>query len=333
MSQWLYGEEGYYASMPTIGKAGDFYTSVSTSMFFGGTLGKHLVDIIDEGFLSSKATVIEIGAHRGYLLADLIQFVYTLRPELLQSLSFVIVEPLKKAREAQAAYFKAAFGDAVQITQLASLEGFTCKEAYIVANELFDAFACEIIHEGKMLHMKGNEAMFVPLDETTKRIAERYHISRGEVGVGYEDFAVALSRACKKFEFVTFDYGDMAPRNDMSLRVYKSHKVYPFFTLTPFAKEEAPEDGTTLEELVNVSDLTYDVCFEHLKGAFEDSGATQVKYCTQMVGLVDFGISELLELLQKNVDKATYQNEIGKVNQLINPAYFGERFKMAVFRK
>lgn len=317
----------------SLGKEGDFYTSVSTSMFFGGTIGKHLVDIIEEGFLSPNATVIEIGAHRGYLLADLIQFVYTLKPELLQSLSFVVVEPLEHARKAQAKYFQAAFGDAVKVTQLESIEGFTCKEAFIVANELFDAFPCEIIHEGKMLHMNDHEASFDTMDEEIEKIAMRYNISRGEVGVGYEAFAASLSKACKKFEFVTFDYGDSAPRNDMSLRIYKSHQVYSFFSMTPFAKEEAPEDGSTLESLANNSDITYDVCFEHLRGAFEDAGAVQEKYCTQMVGLVDFGISELLEMLQKNVDEMTYKNEIGKVNQLINPAYFGERFKMAIFRK
>ena len=76
---------GYYTKERTIGKEGDFYTAVSTSMFFGGSIAKRLISTIESGFLSSSSYVVEIGAHKGYLLADMIQFIYTLKPELLKN--------------------------------------------------------------------------------------------------------------------------------------------------------------------------------------------------------------------------------------------------------
>merc|ERR1711879_305032 len=75
-NKWLYGKNGYYANYKEIGKEGDFYTSVSTSSFFGGSIGKRVVDSIKEGTLPKNTTILEIGAHHGYLLADIIQKKY-----------------------------------------------------------------------------------------------------------------------------------------------------------------------------------------------------------------------------------------------------------------
>ena len=60
MGEWLYGENGYYSSYKEIGKGGDFYTAVSTSKFFGGTIAKHIISLVDEGFLSKDGVICEI---------------------------------------------------------------------------------------------------------------------------------------------------------------------------------------------------------------------------------------------------------------------------------
>ena len=90
-NDWLYGQDGYYSNYKQIGKDGDFFTSVSTSQFFGGTIAKKIISSIEDGFLPVNTTILEIGAHHGYLLADIIQFIYTLNPKLLESLNFAIV--------------------------------------------------------------------------------------------------------------------------------------------------------------------------------------------------------------------------------------------------
>jgi SAM-dependent MidA family methyltransferase len=114
MHEWLYSKDGYYAAMPDIGKKGDFATSVTASMFFGGTIAKRLISVIKSGFLSEKCAVVEIGAHHGYLLADMVQFIYTLNPKLLDTLTFVIIEPQEKIKAAQKRYLKESFGDIVK---------------------------------------------------------------------------------------------------------------------------------------------------------------------------------------------------------------------------
>ena len=333
MHSWLYAEDGYYATHKEIGKKGDFYTAVSTSMFFGGSIAKKFLSSIEEGYLSANTAIIEVGAHKGYLLADIVQFIYTLKPELLESLEFIIVEPFLENQKAQKEYFKESFGDAVTLLHVESLKELNCKEAFVVANEIFDAFTCNVIYDDKMLYMYDNKPVFEKIEEDVKVLADRYSITKGEVAVGYEEFAVDLALHVEKYEFVTFDYGDKGSREDFSLRVYDKHKVYPFFALTDLVEDEEVKEDITLEELFANSDITYDVNFEHLQGAFEQSGATMHAYSSQMKALIEFGLIDLLDVMKKNADEESYKTELNKIKTLIDPAFMGERFKMACFRK
>jgi SAM-dependent MidA family methyltransferase len=52
-----------------------------------------------------------------------------------------------------------------------------------------------------------------------------------------------------------------------------------------------------------------------------------------MKALVEFGLTELLELFAKNVSAKQYETEMNKIKILIDPSFMGERFKMACFRK
>jgi len=331
MHKWLYGDDGYYRRHRDIGKKGDFYTAVSSSMFFGGSIAKRLISVIESGFLSSTCRVVEIGAHKGYLLADMVQFIYTLKPELLKTLNFTIIEPFKENRVAQLEYFKESFGETISLTHLSSLKELKCDEAFFVANEIFDAFACEVVRDGQMLVVKSDDLKFEQMDKETKNLSNSYGISKGEIPLGYEEFAEDMFESAKKYEFVTFDYGDRYARGDFSLRVYDKHKVYPFFSLTNFAKDEKSDKN--FKNFYKNSDITYDVNFDYLIKAYEKSGAKLELFSSQFSALITFGLAELLELLQKNSTKEAYEKEINKVKILIDPTMMGERFKMACFRK
>lgn len=322
MTWWLYGENGYYSTYKNIGKSGDFYTSVSTSKFFGGTVGKHIVSLVDEGFLAQDGVVCEIGAHHGYFLADVIEFIYTLRPKLLDTLKFVIIERFDDLQEFQRNYFKESFGDVVSLTHYKSLSELKCENAFFIANEIFDAFPCELYYKGKTARVDGHNVEFDVDDEWVDEKAKKYHKDRGEIAVGYEEFAREMSESCEKFEFMSFDYGEMQARPDFSLRVYSKHEVIPFFA------EDIKRD-----ELFANSDITYDVTFAHVKDAFEETGVKFVELKAQMTALVDMGILELLEMLKENVEDKIYKQELEKVKMLIMPDFLGERFKMIKFRK
>lgn len=332
MHEWLYGDQGYYTKERTIGKEGDFYTAVSTSMFFGGSIAKRLIQTIEEGFMNPSCHVVEIGAHKGYLLADIVQFLYTLKPQWLQSLTFVIVEPFAANRAMQKAYFDEAFGEAITLLHVNSLADLRCDEAFFVANEIFDAFPCEVIKDGQMLLLENNVPIFKSMDKMTALKAEEYGVQKGELCLEYEPFAASMAASAKRFEFVTFDYGQKEHRADFSLRVYVKHQVYPFFSLTHFV-EESLRSPASLETLFARSDITYDVCFDHLFVAFEKANVHVEQFCTQMKALVDFGLIELLDLMAQHATPEQYEQEKNRVKTLIDPAFMGERFCMARFRK
>jgi len=318
----LYGEDGYYATYKNIGKSGDFYTAVSTSKFFGGTVAKHIISLLDEGFLEKNATVCEIGAHHGYFLADVIEFIYTLRPKLLSTLKFVIIERFDDLQEHQTNYFKESFGDVVSLTHYKSLSELKCKNAFFIANEIFDAFACELYFKGKTARVDGHKVEFDVDNKWVEAKANKYHKDRGEIAIGYEEFAREMADSCDKFEFMTFDYGEMQARPDFSIRVYAKHEVIPFF-----------DEDIKKDELFGKSDITYDVTFAHVKDAYEEAGVEFIELKAQMVALIDMGILDLLEILKDNVEEKIYDQELQKVKTLIMPDFLGERFKMARFRK
>ena len=323
MTEWLYGEEGYYATYKTIGKEGDFYTAVSTSKFFGGTIAKHIISLIDEGFLKTDATICEIGAHHGYFTADVIEFIYTLRPELLQSFNFVIVERFDDLQEQQRKYLNECFGDAIKLTHVKSLSELSVDNAFFIANEIFDAFPCELFFKGKTGRVEEDGNVEFDVDnEWVSEKAAKFYKDRGEIAVGYEDFAKEMAAAAKTFEFMSFDYGEMKARPDFSLRVYDNHKVFPFF-----------DEELNRQEAFGKTDITYDVTFEHVKDAYEEAGIAFIELKAQMTALVNMGILDLLAMLQKNVEEKIYKQELEKVKMLIMPDLLGERFKMIRFRK
>jgi len=322
MSEWLYSDDGYYATYKAIGKEGDFYTSVSTSKFFGGSVANHIISLVDEGFLNKDAVICEIGAHHGYFLADIIEFIFTLRPKLLESLKFVIIERFDTLQEQQREYFKNSFGDAINLTHYKSLNELRCKNAFFIANEIFDAFPCELYYKGKTASIDAHKIEFDIEDASIDAKAKKYNKDRGEIAIGYEEFALEMAASCDKFEFMSFDYGEMMARPDFSIRVYAKHKTIPLFD------QEIKRD-----ELFKNSDITYDVCFEHVKDAYAEAGVEFIELKAQMVSLVDMGILNLLEILKDNADEKIYEQELQKAKMLILPNFLGERFKMIRFRK
>lgn len=325
-NDWLYGADGYYQNFKTIGKGGDFFTAVSTSKFFGGSIAKYIIKTIDDGFLSPNATVLEIGAHQGYLLADIIEFINTLQPKLLETLKFAIVEKHENLRQIQKQYFENSFGGAVNVSHFATLNDAKLDEAFVVANEIFDAFACELVwtKDEKLFRaeIQNHTVSWVDADYSLIDICKRHKITKGEVIIGVDDFAQTLAQNIGRFEFLTFDYGELYPRNDFSVRIYKAHTVHPLF-----------EENLKLEDFFKSSDITFDVNFSMIVESFEKAKISKHYYATQLKALVEMGITELLEMVLKHAGETAYLREANKVKTLLNPIGMGERFKAIAFRK
>jgi SAM-dependent MidA family methyltransferase len=323
MAEWLYGPDGYYANFKAIGKQGDFYTAVSTSRFFGATIAHHMISLVGSGKLSSDLTLVEIGAHQGYLLGDMIEWIAQEAPHLLETMRFGIVERFPALREAQKAYFRERFGDAVKVEHYADAAEVGADDAFVVANEIFDAFPCDLVYKEKTALVDENHTIrFEGEEKEVLDLAKRYGQEKGEVARGYEDFALSLGRAAERIVFVSFDYGETYARPDFSIRIYRGHEVFPLF-----------EEGLDLASLFGKSDITYDVNFAHVSDAFTAAGFQKAAYKTQLRALIDFGLMDLLEQLAKMGNQALYLRELNKIKTLIDPQMMGERFKMIEFHR
>ncbi len=324
MTNWLYGASGYYANYREIGKNGDFYTAVSSSILFGGSIALEIIKLIDSGKFSNKLTVCEIGAHRGYLIADIIQTIFTFRPDLISSMKFVIIERFDNLRETQKKYLIDSFGDNINLEIFGSLSEFKADEIFFISNEIFDAFPCELIYKNKIASTNQNGKIEFDInDNKIIEIANKYNRDRGEIAVGYESFADEVKNSINiggKAEFVSFDYGDMQIRPDFSIRIYFQHKTYPLF-----------EENLNLNNLFGKSDITFDVHFEHVRDSFVSAGWNFLDFKTQMKALVEFGIINLLDQILKNSSQRVYNSELNRAKILIDPAFMGERFKMIRF--
>ena len=318
--EWLYGKAGYYANAPLIGRSGDFFTSVSASRFFGGTIANFLVGLV-RGGVAENAAVCEFGAHGGQLMADIAQFVYTLEPRLLGSLEFVIIEPFAQLRAVQNDYIRAGFGDHIRFRTVQSVDQVQSDWAFVYANELFDAFVFELINGDQMAFVDDHRIVWRQADHAVIRRAEAQNIVRGELFVGFEPFAESLAASFKRCEMIAFDYGANAPRGDFSARIYSDHQVFPLF------------EPSELKPFFGVSDLTADVAFGHLARAFTAAGFESFPLLAQNSALVEMGLIELLNTYEKMAGFAAYRNEVGRVRTLIDPSMLGERFKLCRFRR
>jgi SAM-dependent MidA family methyltransferase len=322
MNEWLYGEEGYYKNFKAIGRSGDFYTAVSTSSFFGASIANYFYTLLKEGKVDRNGWLIEIGAHQGYLLCDMIQWLYTCDPTLVQTLKFGIVERQPEVQKVQLAYIKERFGDDIQITHFNDIAEVKVEYAFVVANEIFDAFPCELIKDEKIASVKADEIRWEEASSEMLEWAKTHRLIQGEIAVGYEDFAKEMASSIQKCDFVTFDYGEKYVRNDFSIRVYRSHETFPLF-----------DEALKLSESYKKDDITYDVNFGHVIEAFLAEGFEEVVYETQARALVRFGLIDILEQFAKQTTQEKYVREADKVKTLISPTMMGDRFKMVHFRK
>ena len=322
MNEWLYGENGYYKNFKAIGKAGDFYTAVSTSSFFGASIANHFFKMLQSGEADRNGWLIEVGAHQGYLLCDMIQWLYTCDPMLIGTLKFGIVERQPEVQKAQKAYIKVRFGDDVTVVHFKDLSEINADYAFIVANEIFDAFPCELLKDEKIAVVENHQISWEPAPREILAWAEKHYLKQGEFAVGYEDFATSMAEGIAHCDFVTFDYGEKYVRNDFSIRVYRAHETFPLF-----------DEALDLSESFQKDDITYDVNFKHVREAFEAAGFKEVAYETQARALIRFGLIEILEQFSQQTSQEKYLREADKIKTLIGPTMMGDRFKMIHLRK
>ncbi len=88
---------GYYEKEgDTLGRHGDYYTSVSVGSLFGELLGFQFADwltALQPSGTGQPLLIVEAGAHQGDLARDILTWLRAQRPALCQEIEYCIVEP------------------------------------------------------------------------------------------------------------------------------------------------------------------------------------------------------------------------------------------------
>ena len=95
---------GYYEQKTdTVGKRGDFYTSVSVGPLFGELLAFQFAEWLEAevGSQKSEVSIVEAGAHDGRLAKDILSWLKLRRPALFERLEYRILEPSAQRQEWQ----------------------------------------------------------------------------------------------------------------------------------------------------------------------------------------------------------------------------------------
>jgi SAM-dependent MidA family methyltransferase len=144
MSQALYHPQlGYYSSgRCSIGRGGDYFTSVSVGFLFGTLLAGQFAEIWETLGRPDDFVIVEQGAHEGEFAADVLDALHARQPKFFARVIYRIVEPFPILRERQEERLQ-KFGPRVQwVADLETLPPFV---GVHFSNELLDAMPVHLL--------------------------------------------------------------------------------------------------------------------------------------------------------------------------------------------
>jgi SAM-dependent MidA family methyltransferase len=178
-------EHGYYTSgRATIGRHGDFITSVSVGRLFGTLLARQFIEMWDRMERPATFSLIEQGAHDGTLMEDVLLGLRSISPECSSAARPTIIEPAAVWREKQRARLKdwpVEWADSVE-----TLAPFT---GIHFSNELLDAFPVHLVRRGAdawfELHVEWKDNRFTFVDRPVVNAELRARLAQIAAPTGY----------------------------------------------------------------------------------------------------------------------------------------------------
>ncbi len=136
---------GYYARGATaVGKAGDFFTSVSVGPVFGRLLAERFRLWWLANQRPERWRIVELGAHDGSLAIDVLAALEEIEPAGFAALEYAIPEPLPALAAIQHQRVGAAFPNQFHASSLAELAAAPLP-GVVIANELIDALPFHLV--------------------------------------------------------------------------------------------------------------------------------------------------------------------------------------------
>ncbi|MDQ7055481.1 MAG: SAM-dependent methyltransferase [Persephonella sp.] len=214
-----YPELGYYTSPEEkIGGSGDFFTASELDRAYGELLGKQFVEIYEKaGEIDFQ--IVEIGAGKGYLAYDVLNFLKKNYPDVYKSSQYIIIEKSPYHIKTQKEILE-PFNNVRWVQDIIDFEDESIT-GVIFSNELFDAFPVHIIRKinGKVYEVyisldeeeNVQEILKEPSEEIIRYINElNINIPEGmqtEINLDAADYIQKIGKKLKKGYVITVDYG------------------------------------------------------------------------------------------------------------------------------
>ncbi len=323
---------GYYArTEDQVGRAGDFYTSVSVGPMFGQLLARRFFSWWDSHDRPASWRILEIGAHDGKLAADVLATLAQISPAAWAALEYAIPEPLPRLRAAQEkrlAPHAANLRIAPSLAELAAapLPGIA------FGNEILDALPFHLVRrtggDWRELHVTAGPSGELALSpfpiDPESTLSRRIGRIGGQFPDGYEteirtnetEFLEMVSSCIADGLLLFIDYGYAAPeyydvsRSSGTLRTYGNHRA---------AEDPLDRPGQL--------DITAHVDFTALARAAGTLGFRPVQFSTQGSYLTH--LAKPLLLAENAFDAKT----LAQFQSLTHPAHLGGRFHAIEFEK
>ena len=314
METALYHPQGGYYSTPgrRIGREGDFFTSVSAGPVFGWLLARHIAACAPPG----PFRILELGAHDGTLLLDILTALRRDFPDVVGRVRPAILEPLPALAARQR---ETLAGHEVEIH--AGPSGLAPSPGFLVANELIDALPCHLLESdgvgwqeiGVGLDRRGRFewVRLGPAGRLAAGLPERAAGYRTEVRPDLADFLRPLVPLVSGMLFIDYgferrDFLDPA-RRDGTLRTYGRHRA---------GDDPLAEPGRL--------DITAHVDFSALREALESLGGRVLRFENQSRFLTRVA-EPWLRGLEGRSDNAT-RKLLRNFQTLTHPGQLGGRF-------
>ncbi|MHA3770248.1 class I SAM-dependent methyltransferase [Verrucomicrobiota bacterium sgz303538] len=236
-------EHGYYSSgRATIGRGGDFYTSVSVGPIFGRLLARQFAEMWQSLGGPADFTVVEQGAHGGDFARDVLGALKVQAPDCFSATRYQIIEPSASLRERQQTTL-AEFTE--RVTWAASLQEVSPWTGVHFSNELMDAFPVHRVRwtgsewrelyvaeaDGEFLYEEGpltdSEALRERLKTIPVPLPTSYEI---EINLAVGSWLAEVSARLSKGWLIAIDYGHPRPefyradRKGGTIAAYRQHR-------------------------------------------------------------------------------------------------------------
>ncbi len=323
-------EYGYYEQKSgTVGRSGDFYTSVSVGSLFGTLLAFQFARWL-ERLPGDPVYLVEAGAHDGKLAGDVLNWLVAHQPELMSRLTYVIIEPSARRRAWQAETLQRFDTSVAWVRDASELPNDL--RGVIFSNELLDAFPVRRLGWNQQTQQwfewgvvwSANAFHWTKLSGTVT-LPEWFQVPPElqcvlpadhtlELNSAAEQWWRSAAQALRRGWLLTLDYGLDAEdflsshRPNGTVRAYHQHRAVPDVLGLPGAQ-----------------DLTAHVNFSRLQREGEGLGLV-----TEFYGLQGRFLSNLAKQLMQDHRLATTWSArwSRELQTLIHPEHLGRSFRV-----